>query len=259
MTVSRTREAAEQLGVLERAPDAEPRSLVAGPCPSTRLPNTSIVPGRRQEPAHRVHERGLARAVGADEADDLARVDARSTRCRPRLARRSGRVTSSVFSGARPASLLRARPTAARRPHASDLRLGRVAGAARDPIRSTRSRRFCTIEIKPPGKYMMRMSMPMLDANRLTSSLPSKIAGRPDDERRRARADHRPDTADDRDRHDAQTTRRAARRRVNCAAYTRRRAPGERGDATRDGERDQLGAHRRHGERGRVSRCRAPR
>ena len=75
MIVSRTVRPPKMRRVLEAPTHAVTRPSVRAPCGRRGRPNTSIVPDDFDETGDRVHQRGLAGAVGADEADDLAGAD----------------------------------------------------------------------------------------------------------------------------------------------------------------------------------------
>ena len=126
--------ALEQLEALERA--AEP-----GACATARRPLAHVAaveldtPARVDEAGDRVDQRGLARAVRADEPDDLARAQRRPTRRRPPARRRSApRRRARRASSARRGRSRRRRPRsacAARRP---------VAEPCDEPAREAQAR-----------------------------------------------------------------------------------------------------------------------
>ena len=68
-------EAADEADVLEGAADAADRALVGPQVGHVLAADADVARGRRVEAGHAVEERGLAGAVGADEADDLVLVD----------------------------------------------------------------------------------------------------------------------------------------------------------------------------------------
>ena len=66
----------EEPDVLERARDAELGDLVAASSSPAALPSNRISPaGRLVDAGHHVEAGGLAGAVGADQAEDLALLD----------------------------------------------------------------------------------------------------------------------------------------------------------------------------------------
>ena len=87
-TVSRTVSSGNSARGLERPAEAL-RARRAGPHRETSSPWRRTVPVGRHEAADRVHQRRLAGAVGADQADDLVRSRPRATRRRPPRCRRS--------------------------------------------------------------------------------------------------------------------------------------------------------------------------
>ena len=155
MIVSRTREPAEAAGVLEGAAHALAGAPVRGHAVDASAEHLDVA-RRLHEPGDGVHQRGLARAVRADEPDDLAgaHLDATpptTTKRPPKRTRTSGATSGAAGGSAPSASCFRRR----------QLRERRVGLAARVGFQSVRRamnasrtsrRRLSTIEINPPGQ-----------------------------------------------------------------------------------------------------------
>ena len=87
-TVSRTVRSSYRRAAWKPRPRPS-RARRYGGSPLTSRPSTSMRPDDGHEAADGVHQRRLARAVGADEPDDLAGVDVQAHRGRPRCGHRS--------------------------------------------------------------------------------------------------------------------------------------------------------------------------
>ena len=265
MTVSRTDEAAEAARVLERAAHAVARPPVGRHVVDAVAEHLDLA-RRLHEPGDRVHQRGLARAVRADEADDLA--GAYLDRLTPTTTGRPPKLDAHVVgtaSGARGLGHVGRRPIARGRQR-RDARLRaplgrRPARAAGDERERSWSRTLSTIEISPPGQYSSRISMPTPLANSCSCCAALNTVGMAtitSVPRTAPVTDDEP--ADHRDREHAE---RLGRHEVvgDLRGVPGREQPArERGDAAGDRECDQLRARGRHRVGGGVaSRCRAPR
>ena len=148
-------ELGEQRGGLERAAEPERGRAGARACRLTSRPSSSTVPVDRHEAADRVQQRRLARAVGADEPDDLAGHRRGSRRRRPRRARRSCTVRSSVAQhaavGVQRRRLAAARRVQRRGRRGRRLRRRRRAHALLDPAQERVAQRSSRSARSRPG------------------------------------------------------------------------------------------------------------
>ncbi len=94
--------AREQREVLERAADAERGHVMRGVADDRLALEDQVAAVRRVEPAHAVEQRGLARAVRADQPDDVARAPCRRRRRRGRRYPRSASRRSARTEYRRP-------------------------------------------------------------------------------------------------------------------------------------------------------------